>query len=223
MEDWAREWAVEEVFGIEPELLNDDRVGRALDAIAPHLTEFTDSIGARAIGEFGIDVSTCHWDTTSMSLHGAYLADDQDEDYPRIKHGHPKDRRYDLKQIQTGLAVTGDGAIPLLSRVIDGGAAEVSQVTGTMKALRAMAGPKQFLLVADSKLVSYRNVTALIEAGYDFIAPAPASSIDDAACGAREGSGPPVGGPEPAAGAGGVSRRRRSGTAGGGPDSGPGS
>jgi hypothetical protein len=33
---WAREWAVEEVFGIEAELLNDDRLGRALDAVAPH-------------------------------------------------------------------------------------------------------------------------------------------------------------------------------------------
>jgi hypothetical protein len=81
---WAGEWAVEEVFGIEPELLNDDRLGRALDAIAPHLTEITDSVGARAISEFGIDVSTFHWD--SMSLYGAYPAEDQDEEYPRIKH-----------------------------------------------------------------------------------------------------------------------------------------
>ncbi|MFF4350254.1 DUF4277 domain-containing protein [Streptomyces sp. NPDC001530] len=91
VDDWVCDWAVEEVFGLEPELLNDDRLGRALDAIAPHLEEITDSVAARAIGEFGIDVSTFHWDVTSMSLHGAYPADDQDEDYPRIKHGHPKD------------------------------------------------------------------------------------------------------------------------------------
>ena len=115
-----------------------------------------------------------------MSLHGAYPADDQDEDYPRSSMGIPRTAAYDLKQIQTGLAVTGDGGIPLLSRVIDGGAAEISQITGTMKALRAMAGPKEFLLIADSKLVSYRNVTALIKAGTDFIAPAPASKVDDA-------------------------------------------
>ncbi|WP_206306827.1 IS1634 family transposase [Streptomyces sp. F001] len=180
VDDWAREWAVEDVFGIEPELLNDDRLGRALDAVAPHLQEITDSVGARAIGEFGIDVSTFHWDMTSMSLHGAYPADDQDEDYPQVRHGHPKDRRYDLKQIQTGLAVTGDGGIPLLSRVIDGGAAEISQITSTMNSLRAIAGPKEFLLIADSKLVSYHNVTALIAARTAFIAPAPASMVDDA-------------------------------------------
>ncbi|MET7719145.1 IS1634 family transposase, partial [Streptomyces sp. NPDC005407] len=119
-------------------------------------------------------------DPYSMSLYGAYPAEDQDEEYPRIKHGHPKDRRYDLKQIQTGLAVTGDGGIPLLSRVIDGGAAEISQITGTMNRLRTMAGPKEFLLIADSKLISYGNVGALIKAGTDFIAPAPASKVDDA-------------------------------------------
>ena len=40
--DWAREQAVEEVFGINPALLNDDRIGRALDAIAPELDHIVD-------------------------------------------------------------------------------------------------------------------------------------------------------------------------------------
>ncbi|WP_326644033.1 DUF4277 domain-containing protein [Nonomuraea fuscirosea] len=34
VQDWARCWAVGEAVGTEPELLNDDRIGRALDAIA---------------------------------------------------------------------------------------------------------------------------------------------------------------------------------------------
>ena len=76
--------------------------------------------------------------------------------------------------------MTSDGGIPLLSRVIDGGAAEISQITGTMNSLRAIAGPKEFLLIADSKLVSYGNITALIKAGTPFIAAAPASKVDDA-------------------------------------------
>ena len=29
VEDWAQQWAVPEVFGIEPGILNDDRIGRA--------------------------------------------------------------------------------------------------------------------------------------------------------------------------------------------------
>ncbi|WP_241831261.1 DUF4277 domain-containing protein, partial [Parafrankia soli] len=31
---WAEKWAVAEIFGIEPDALNDDRCGRALEALA---------------------------------------------------------------------------------------------------------------------------------------------------------------------------------------------
>ncbi|OEJ54565.1 IS1634 family transposase [Streptomyces agglomeratus] len=178
--DWARTWAVEEVFGITPDLLNDDRLARALDAIAPKLEVVAGTVGARAITEFGIDVSRLHWDMTSMSVHGAFPAQDQDEQYPLIAcNGHPKDRRLDLKQIQTGLAVTADGGIPVHSRVFDGAAAEVRQVVGAMNDLKAMAGTREFLMVADSKLVSYSNITALLEAGVEFVAPVPAAQIKD--------------------------------------------
>ncbi|SES50144.1 protein of unknown function, partial [Streptomyces sp. yr375] len=177
--DWARTWAVEEVFGIEPGLLNDDRLARALDAIAPHLERIAGTVGARAIAEFGIDVSRLHWDMTSMSVHGAYPEEGQDEQYPVIKYGHPKDRRVDLKQVQAGLAVTGDGGIPVHARVFGGGAAEVSQVVGAMKDLQVMASEQEFLLVADSKLVSYANIAALLQAEVPFIAPVPAAQVKD--------------------------------------------
>jgi len=32
--DWARQWAVAEIYGIDADTLNDDRLGRALDALA---------------------------------------------------------------------------------------------------------------------------------------------------------------------------------------------
>ncbi|WP_331768001.1 IS1634 family transposase [Embleya sp. NBC_00896] len=177
--DWARTWAVEEVFGIEPDLLNDDRLARALDAIAPKLEQIAGTVGARAIAEFGFDVSRFHWDITSMSVYGAYPEEDQDEQYPVIKYGHPKDRRVDLKQVQAGLAVSADGGIPVHTRVFGGGAAEVSQVVGAMKDLRVMAGEQKFLMVADSKLVSYSNIAALLQADVPFIAPVPAAQVKD--------------------------------------------
>ncbi|MFJ9822724.1 IS1634 family transposase [Streptomyces sp. NPDC101151] len=175
--DWAREWAVEEVFGIEADLLNDDRIGRALDAIAPELEHIVGTVGASAIAEFGIDVSRLHWDMTSISLHGAY--ETPQEGFPQVKYGHPKDRRADLKQIQTGIAISADGGIPVLHRAYDGGAGEVSQVVGAMTALRELAAPRDFLMIGDSKLVSCSNLLALQEAGVRFIAPAPAAKVPD--------------------------------------------
>jgi hypothetical protein len=94
VEDWARTWAVEEVFSIAPAVMNDDRIGRALDAVAPELGGIVGSIGARAIAEFGIDVARIHWDMTSISLYGAFASPDPDYIEPRF--GHPKDRRPDL-------------------------------------------------------------------------------------------------------------------------------
>jgi transposase len=181
---WAGQWAVEEVFGITPDCLNDDRIGRALDAIAPHLAQINGGVGAKAITEFGIDTARWHWDMTSISLHGAY--EDPDTGYPMVRFGHPKDRRTDLKQIQTGLAVTADGGIPVLHRAISGGAGEVSQVVDTMHALQQLAERPDFLLLGDSKLLSYDNVAAMNTAGVRFVAPAAAASVDPAVYAAQD-------------------------------------
>ncbi len=175
IEDWARAWAVEEVFSIAPEVLNDDRIGRALDAVAPELAGIVGSIGAKAITEFGIDVARIHWDMTSISLYGAYGSPDPDYVEPRF--GHPKDRRPDLLQIQAGLAVAADGGIPVWHRAYDGGAGEVAQVVPAMGALSKLAGERRFLLVGDSKLVSYPNLAAMIKAEVSFIAPASKSYV----------------------------------------------
>jgi len=161
---------VPEILGIGPASLNDDKLGRTLDAIAPHLEQITSAAAVRAIAAFDIDISRLHWDMTSFSLHGAY--DQTDEDYPEPRYGHPKDRRPDLLQVQAGIAAAGDGGIPVYHRAYDGGAAEVSQVSGAMTELKKIAGAKTFLLIGDSKLISYDNVAAVTGQGCTFLAPA---------------------------------------------------
>ncbi len=168
--DWAAGHAVEEVFGVRPEQLNDDRVGRALDAIASQLDSIVGSVGAAAIKAFGIDVSRIHWDMTSMSVYGEY--EQVDDEYAAPKFGHSKDRRPDLKQVQAGLAVTGDGGVPVFHRAYDGGAGEVAQVIPMMKALQKIATTRRLLIVGDSKLVSYDNLTTMHGEQVTFVAPA---------------------------------------------------
>ena len=167
---WASEWAVGEALGVEPALLNDDRIGRALDAIAPHLDRIAGSVGVTAIERFGIDVTRMHWDMTSISMHGEY--ETTAEGFATPKFGHPKDRRPDLKQIQAGIAVSGDGGVPVFHRAFDGGAGEVGQVIGVMKALQEMASRRRLLIIGDSKLISYPNLAAMDGEGVGFVAPA---------------------------------------------------
>jgi hypothetical protein len=167
---WARQFAVGQVFGLESEVLNDDRIARALDALAPVLERVTGSVAAAAIAVYGVDVSQLYWDMTSVSLFGDYP--DCDRDYPQPRFGHPKDRRPDLKQIQAGIAAAADGAVPVFWQPYGGGAGEVAQVIGAMEALRRLAGPRRFLLIGDSKLLSYTNIAAMIDARVTFLAPA---------------------------------------------------
>jgi hypothetical protein len=50
VQDWAAAMAVEEeeeAYGIAPDLLNDDRIARALDAVAPQLGAIAGSVGRR--------------------------------------------------------------------------------------------------------------------------------------------------------------------------------
>src|SRR6266705_591611 len=175
VQEWAAAMAVDEAYGISPVLLNDDRIARALDAIGPQLDAITGGVGAAAITEFGVDVSRLHWDLTSISLYGAYPQADQE--YPAPRWGHPRDRRPDLKQIQTGLAVSGDGGIPVFRQAYDGGAAEVAQVVGAMTALRQIAGPRPFLLAGDSKLISCTNAAAMGAQEAGFVAPLAAARV----------------------------------------------
>jgi transposase len=83
---------------------------------------------------------------TSVSLYGAY--EDAEAGFAQPRWGRPKDRRPDLKQVQTGLAVAGDGGVPVWHRADDGGAGEVAQVVGAMTALKGLAGERGLLLWA---------------------------------------------------------------------------
>jgi transposase len=73
--------------------------------------------------------------------------------------------------------VADDGGIPVFHHAYDGGAGEVAQVTGAMTALKKIAGPRTFLLVGDSKLISWANATAMAARQVAFVAPLATSRV----------------------------------------------
>ncbi|MGH3403571.1 MAG: hypothetical protein ACRDRJ_13895, partial [Streptosporangiaceae bacterium] len=175
VQDWARDWAAPEIPGVPAVALNDDKPGRtAVRSSRTWRRSPRAPRSARSPG-FGIGISRLHWDMTGFSPHST--CDQADEDYPAPRCGHPRDRREDLPQIQAGIAAAGDGGIPACHRACDGGAAEVSQVSGAMTALKKIAGTRTFLLIGDSKLISCDNVAAAGGQGCTFPAPAPRTHV----------------------------------------------
>lgn len=68
-EEWGEDFAVAETLGIAPCKLNDDRLGRALDALAERLPEVLNLVARRAVERFGISLAERHWGPHPPRLH----------------------------------------------------------------------------------------------------------------------------------------------------------
>jgi len=68
----AEAWSVAEVFGIAPADLNDDRLGRCLDAIAAVHDRRRGAGSVQAVAAFGLATTTVRWELTSVLVSGAY-------------------------------------------------------------------------------------------------------------------------------------------------------
>jgi len=169
----------------EGALLNDDRVGRALDLLfdadrGTLLTELT----LRAISEFAVDCSQLHNDSTSIALHGDYATADGrprgGKPTPAAMLGHSKDHRPDLKQLLLILTVSADGAVPLAHRVADGNTGDDSTHVDTWDGLVALTGGPGFLYVADCKLCTRDQMGHIDRRGGRFVTVLPRSRREDA-------------------------------------------
>jgi len=168
----------------EAALLNDDRVGRALDQLfdADRASLLT-SLVLAAISEFEIDCSQLHNDSTSIALHGAYAGADGRErggkPTPALVPGHSKDHRPDLKQLVLILTVSADGAVPLAHRVADGNTGDDTTHIQTWDGLAVLTGRSDFLYVADSKLCTREQMSHIDRRGGRFVTVLPRTRKED--------------------------------------------
>src|SRR6266700_7766035 len=169
---WAESYATADWLEVPAALLNDDRLGRALDALAGRLDEVAGALALSAIAAYGVDAARLHWDFTSVAFCGAYA--DQDPAGPRIGYGHSSDHQAHRRQLKVAHATTASG-IALYGRVVDGSRHEGAETGGLLERLRSLAAPRRLLLVADSALVTQPNLAAADAAGIRFVSRLPRS------------------------------------------------
>ena len=94
-------------------------------------------------------------------MYGAYEDEDNgDPDTLKVKQGHSKDKRFDLKQIVMGLVTIGRG-MPLLGNVNDGNLDDKTwngQLVDTMAKALNPEQIRQLVYVADSAFFTEKNV-----------------------------------------------------------------
>ena len=161
---WASSAAVGELLGVPAMLLNDDRLGRALEALAPVAEKARGELMLAAVGGFPAvaDASRLHLDLTAVRFAGAY------EDSALVAKGWAADRSIG-RQVKALQAATPAG-VSVYFRPHKGSASELAAFTAAIETLAA-ALPPGLVIVADSGLGYLENLCAADAANVKFVAP----------------------------------------------------
>jgi transposase len=168
----------------QPTLLNDDRIGRALDHLRrSDRASLLTALVMRAVTEFDIDLSEHHQDTTTVTFAGDYADQtplSQANRPPRITFGYNKDHRPDLKQLLYSITITADGAVPVHCKIYDGNTTDDQVHQDTWSFLHRLVGHADFLYVADSKLCTRENMNFIASGLGRFLTVMPRTRSEDA-------------------------------------------
>ena len=127
--DWVGQTVLEAVLGVPAAKFNDDRLGRTLDALYPHLEEIWLEVVETALLKADIDLSLIFYDLTAFVAQGRY-ADSDIIDFG-FAHNTPQNKR----KFKMGLNVTADGNLPWLYRLWSGRTADQATVESNMTTL----------------------------------------------------------------------------------------
>ncbi|MCA1680480.1 MAG: IS1634 family transposase [Actinobacteria bacterium] len=164
---WASGAAVSELLGVPPALLNDDRLGRALESFAVYAEQLRGLLAARAIERFGVDAGRLHVDLTTVRVAGAY------EHSALIAKGWGSERSV-ARQVRTLQASSGDG-VSLYLRPDPGNCSELALVGEALERLLCLSKPGM-LIVCDSAIGQPRALCQIERARLSFIVPLRAST-----------------------------------------------
>ena len=161
---WASSAAAAELLQVPGMLLNDDRLGRALEALARVAEDVRGQLMMRTVQEFPavVDASRLHLDLTAVRFAGAY------EDSALVAKGWAADRTIG-RQVKTLQASTKAG-VAVYFRPHKGSQSELPAFMAAIETLAA-ALPPGLVVVADSGLGYLENLCAADTKNVQFVVP----------------------------------------------------
>lgn len=125
--DWVGRTVLTSVLNVPAAKFNDDRLGRTLDALYPHLETIWLAVVEVAISKADIDLSVIFYDLTAFVAHGRY-ANSEQVDFG-FAHNTPMNKR----KFKLALNAAADGNIPWLYKFLPGRTADQATVAENMK------------------------------------------------------------------------------------------
>ncbi len=174
VQDWLPTTVLPQLLQISPAQCYDQRLGRALDRLYPHLGELWAQIMCQAVQVYDLDLTVLHWDLTSIYFEGAYT------DSQLAAYGYSRDHRPDAKQVTLQVDVTHEDAVPVLYAVLPGNAADITRPLPHLQALlRLLARPEladrrlRPILVSDCKMITPEALVACHRTQLGYVGPLP--------------------------------------------------
>jgi hypothetical protein len=155
-EHWYETTALDDLLGVDPASVNDDRLYRGLDRLAEHKDALCAHLMERYRQWFGVRFEFLLYDVTSTYFEGPC---DQN---PQARRGYSRDQRSGNKQVCIGLVCTPEG-LPLSFEVLAGNRADVSTVEDIVRVMENKYGQAERVWVMDRGMVSETNIAFLRE------------------------------------------------------------
>jgi hypothetical protein len=159
---WASAAAVAELLSVPAGLLNDDRLGRALEAFHRVAEDVRGRLLLTTVERFDVDAARLHLDLTAVRFAGAY------PDSTLVAKGWGADRRV-ARQVRTLQASTPEG-VALYFRPHKGSTAELTALGDALERLQALL-PPGLVVVADSAFGHLGTLCAADRKGLRFVVP----------------------------------------------------
>jgi hypothetical protein len=159
---WASSAAMAELFSIPAGLLNDDRLGRALEALAPVAEQIRGGLALAAASRCGADLSRLHLDMTAVRFTGGYAGS------ALVAKGWAADRTI-ARQVKT-MQVSTRAGVAVYYRGHPGGSGEAPCFADALERIRALA-PPGVVCVIDSGFGHLSRLCAADAKGLRFVVP----------------------------------------------------
>lgn len=120
--DWAARYAIPELYPeVErAEQLNDDRVGRTLDAIYDQRALIWGELVAKAAQRYELDLRRLHADTMAITFAGLFADQPEVKAVPHLEPGYNPQGEW-AQQLKLFALAAGDGGLPVWFDALDGG------------------------------------------------------------------------------------------------------
>ena len=187
---WAVDSGADILWDMPPEKINDDRLGRSLDAFFKQRHSILASVALEVSHEFEVSLKEVHYDPTHILFHGAYEESEPrgdvqteegirtDEKMPpaHITRGRPMSGvPKDVQMIHAGLCTVVDefGALPIFGHTVDGNQNGHTAVAEQLALLKQHLRPPELTMISDRGTFSAGHLLRLHDAGYDAVVAAP--------------------------------------------------